>query len=118
MSNVQYFNHITMKALLLESSELSSFLPLECNSGVLLLRDCTRERGKNQSKTIVNSYHADFTFNEILDSLENRILNNCGDFIIKNEQAEAPQINASFSTTDERDEWLKNTFKLIETNET
>ena len=117
MSKVQYFNHKTVKAIF-EAPELDVFIRREVNSGVLLLRDCVRERGKNQSKTTIKTYHVDFTFDEITDSLENEIPKSGSNFIITNEQAEAPQINASFSTPYEREQFLKSTFKLIESNET
>ena len=118
MSKVQYVNHKIMKALYIESLGLGQLFQRGSNSGELLLRDCIKERGKNQSKTIVKSYHADFTFDEISDRSESEIPTTGGNFIIGCKQAEAMRINATFSTPYARDQWLESAFKLIEENET
>ena len=118
MSKVQYFNHKTMKALFIGIIGLDEFIKRKGNLGELLLRDCIRERGKNKKKIQTKTFHADFTFEEIPERLENETPKSDSNFIIKGMQAEAPQVNASFSTPQEREQWLNNTFKLIDNDET
>ena len=114
MSKVEYKNRKVLRAEYIENSVHAIFTPLAGNIGSLELRNCIRERGKGQKKSITKSYQAIFTLDQIEDN--SGIPTDKDRYTIGYDQQEPFQIKADFPTAFERSEWLDKSFKMREEN--